>query len=124
MDVQAVRSTYCDIHRGSWSNAQAREYLRTCNVKSSTVELVIKIADSDKAEGIFNPDNAKPQFWKLVHCFSTFKFPTLTIHGLCHGIIPDIMSIIHQIFKKYRKITSFCLYANHVLDNLACFGLD
>ena len=55
--LQAVRITYCGIHGGSWSKAQAREYLRTCNVKSSTVELVIEIVDIDKAEGIFNPVN-------------------------------------------------------------------
>ena len=51
---------------------------------------MIEIADSDKDEDIFNPDNSEPQFWKLVDCFSTFKFPALTMYGLCHGIIPDI----------------------------------
>ena len=60
--LQAVRSTYCGTYRGSWSNAQAGEYLKTYNVKSSTVELMIEIADSNKAECIFNPDNTEPQF--------------------------------------------------------------
>ena len=46
------------------------------------------------------------------------------MHGLCHGIIPDVMEIIHRIFKKYGKMATFCDYANPILSDLASFRLD
>ena len=122
--IQAVRSTYFGLKNGLWTKGQARDYLKTCNVKCSTVEFVIETAIRDKGEGVCDPSRVEPAFWKLVDCFGSFKFPALPMHGLCHGMIPNVMEIIHRIFKKYGKMATFCDYANPILSDLASFRLD
>ena len=122
--LQAVRGGYFGVRLGNWPKNEAREYLRTCNIKTSMVEYIIESALSDKMNGVVNVEQVEPKFWKQIDCFGKFKFPNLPLHGLCHGIVPDVMSIIHQVFKKYRKMESFCQHSNPILDVVAGFGLD
>ena len=87
--IQAIRSTYFGINKGSWTKAQAREYLKTCNIKSSTVKFVIITAISDKDEGVCDPSCVEPAFCQLVDCFGSFKFTALPMHGFFHDIRDD-----------------------------------
>jgi hypothetical protein len=122
--LQAVRSGYFGVRLGNWPKKTATEYLRTCNIKTSTGEFVIESALNDKKKGVVRVDLVEPEFWKTVDCFGSFKFPLLPLHGLCHGIIPDVMAINHQIFKKYGKMKTFCDFANPILEDVASFGLS
>ena len=122
--LQAVRTGYFGVRVCNWGKAQAEEFLRTCNINYATALKVINKATGDKASGLYAVDDAVPKFWKLVDCFSRFKFPNLPMHGLGHGIIPDLMAMIHQIFTKYGMMTKFYDYANPILDDIAFFRLD
>ena len=46
------------------------------------------------------------------------------MHGLGHGIIPDVMEIVHSVFKRYGKLASFINFANEILSDVASFRLD
>ena len=46
------------------------------------------------------------------------------MHGLGHGMISDVMSIIHQIIKKYRTAEFFCKFANPILADVDLFLLS
>jgi len=46
------------------------------------------------------------------------------MHGLAHGMIPDVMEIVHSVFKKYGKLTAFIKFANPTLNDVAHFQLD
>ncbi len=72
----------------------------------------------------FNAERVEPHLWKWIDCFNSFKLPPLLIRQLCHGMIPDVLSIIHQDFKKYRNMESFCQFANLILEDLASLGLS
>jgi hypothetical protein len=120
----AVRSGYFGVRLGNWGIPKAREYLRTCNINDKTSLTIINGALEDKKKGVINVERVEPLFWKQIDCFSSFKFPLLPLHGLCHGIIPDVMAVCHQIFKRYRKMDSFCNYANPFLEDVASFRLS
>ena len=122
--LKAVRYGYFGVHVGGWSKAVAEEYFKTCNIKTSTGVQVFEQAKLDKSRRIYNPAGVEPPFWKLIQCFGRFKFPNLPMHGVAHGMIPDVMDIIHQIFSKYGKAASFYNYANTVLGDVATFRLD
>ena len=87
--------------------------MRTCNINTSTVDKVIDKALSDKILGVTNASAVEPKFWKEVDCFSRFKFPNLPLHGLGHGMIPDVMLIVHLIFSKYGKKPSSMSMQTH-----------
>ena len=122
--LQAVRSGYYGVRFGKWSRPKALEFMRTCNINTSTADKVIDKALRDKILGDTNASAVEPNFWKEVDCFSTFKFPNLPLHGLGHGMIPDVMLIVHLIFSKYGKRTKFYEYANSVIEDIASFRLD
>ena len=122
--LQAVQSGYFGVWLGNWGKPEARQYLRTCNINTKTAESILEKALADKSEGVVDPESVEPHFWKQIDCFSKHNFPLLPLHGLCHGMIPDVMSINHQIFKKYRKIESFCKFAKPILEDIASLGLS
>ena len=46
------------------------------------------------------------------------------MHGMAHGIIPDVMEMTHQIFDKYCNRKSFYDYANPIMEDIVGFWLD
>ena len=46
------------------------------------------------------------------------------MHGLTHGIIPDVMVVLHTILLHHKKLTTFNDFANPIMDDVASFGLD
>ena len=79
---------------------------------------------SIRKNGVVDASKAEPLFWKQIDCFGSFKFSNLPLHGLCHEMILDVMSIIHQVFKKYKNMASFIEYANQILETVCAFRLD
>ena len=46
------------------------------------------------------------------------------MHGLVHGIIPDVMDILHSILSHHKKLTAFNDFENLIMHDVASFGLD
>ncbi len=46
------------------------------------------------------------------------------MHGLAHGIIPDVMDILHTILSHHKKYAAFIAFANPILYDVASFRLD
>lgn len=122
--LRVVTTRYFGVNVGNWPVTQAREHFRTCNLKTSKAEEIINAALLDHKNVVVDASKAEPFFWKQIDCLGSFKFPNLPLHGLCHGTIRDVMSIIHQVFKKYKKMASFIEYANQILEMVRAFGLD
>ena len=122
--LQAVQSGYFGVRIGNWGKPAARQYLRTCNINTKTAESIIESALEDKLKAVLEPERVEPLLWKQINCFTRFKFPLLPLHGLCHGVVPDVMSINHHVFKKYKKMGSFCQSVNPILKDLESFGLS
>ena len=55
---------------------------------------------------------------------SKSKFLDVPFHGLGHGIITDIMFLVHQIFADHNKMISFVNLANIIFDDIRTFRLD
>ena len=122
--IEVVTHGYNELRNGNWSKAELREYLKTCNVKGSRVEIVVQMATDDKKTGAYNPLACVPKLWVLMSCFDRYKLPDVPLHGIGHGMIPDVMNIANQILSHYGKLTSFCKYANTILDDIGSFRLD
>jgi len=46
------------------------------------------------------------------------------MHALAHGIIPDVMDILHTILSHHKKYAAFIAFANPILYDVASFRLD
>jgi hypothetical protein len=131
--MQTIRCGYYGVRLGGWKLATIREYLKTCNIKQKTADEVYDQATEDKnAAGetveqeqlISDAKKAVPAFFEKVNCWESFRFPNLPMHGLGHGMIPDVMEIVHSVFKKYGKMTEFIKFANNTLTDVASLRLD
>ena len=134
--VQAIRSGYYGVRLGKWTKQNLEEYFRTCNIKTSTAhqihEKAIEHKESDKdsnkrpthASLVASASDTVPRILRTVNCWERFRFPNVPMHGLGHGIIPDVMDIVHSVFKKYGKLASFIHFANATLSDVASFRLD
>jgi len=131
---QAVRCGYYGVRLGNWTKAVLDEYFRTCNIKTSVVNDVFERAERDKKEQSGKPISqeslmadaiaAVPGILSFSDIFARFRFPNLPMHGLGHGMIPDVMDIVHSVFKKFLKLTAFIEFANPILIDIASFKLD
>lgn len=121
----ALTKAYNARQSGVWAKKDIFSFLRTCNVKADRIEIVDKIAEEDKKKNqISDPSTYEPKVWSLVDCFARFRLPNMPMHGLAHGIIPDVMDIIHKILAHYKKFTAFVNFANETLEQIVPFRLD
>jgi hypothetical protein len=123
--VDVLKKAYHARQQGIWSKPNLAELLRTCNVGGGRVAIVDQIAEEDCKEGrVSAPERYLPKIWSLFDCFDRYRLPDLPMHGIGHGIVPDVMDIVHQIFIHHRKLTAFTEFANETLSDIAIFRLD
>ena len=123
--MKAVNSAYKARRNNTWSKVMLESYLKSCNVKGSRIDHIERIAVEDrKNDRISDPKEYQPEFWSLLDCFARFRLPDLPMHGVAHGIIPDVMVILHTILSHHKKLTAFIDFANPILHDVASFGLD
>ena len=122
--LKAGRHAYTNMQKGHWKKANLLEFGKVCNIKGSKVEFIGIKAQEDRVNDIFDPSSIDHKAWSLVDCFERFKFPDVPLHGLGHGMIPDVMYIVQQIFSHHNKYTSFVRYGNTILEDISSFRLD
>ena len=123
--MKALNSAYNARRSNAWSKANLEAYLKSCNVKGSRIDHIERIAVEDRINGrISDPKEYQPEIWSLLDCFARFRLPDLPMHGLAHGIIPDVMDILHTILSHHKKFTAFVAFANPILHDVASFRLD
>ena len=124
--MKALKTAYNGMRNQRWSKKTTEAYLQSCNVGGATVDKVTEVAKADlKNKTQSKPEKYTPKFWTLVDCFSRFRLPDLPMHGLAHGIIPDVMDVIHTILKNFKKGGHFCAFANRTtMEDVASFRLD
>ena len=118
-----VKVAYTGVVLGQWTSANFKEYLTTCNISGALVDSLYKQAETDREECRYNPKSVEQDIWNLFDCFG-FLFPNLPMHGLCHGMIPDVLDIVLRIFGKYKKGGDFIKYANMILSEISKLGLS
>ena len=116
---------YHSLRTGRWTKNQFTAYLRSCNISGITAgDVEQKAYDDREQERCTDPDGFIPQIWSLLECFDRFRFPDLPMHALAHGIVPDVMDIVHSILIHYKKYTAFINFANPILEEITSFRLD
>ena len=123
--IKALKTAYNGRRHGRWNKETTRAYLQSCNVGPPTFERVVNLASEDltnKEES--EPEDYVPPLWSLVDCFSRFRLPDLPMHGLAHGIIPDVMDIIDTVLKCYSLGVSYYKFGNKTMEDVASFRLD
>ena len=121
---KVVRHAYRKVFKKRWSKANTQDYLRRCNVGGKKAEAVFSMAEDDRIENEFNPASVEHKAWSLVDCFGKFKFPDVPLHGIGHGMVPDVMYIVQQIFSHHNKYQAFVRYSNVILDDCASLRLE
>ena len=120
-----VRRAYNGMRNQRWSKKTTEAYLQSCNVGGAVVDRVTQLAKDDLNDKTQSePSEYEPKFWCQMDCFERFRLPDLPMHALAHGIIPDVMEIVHSILTHYKKYSEFINFANKTLDDVASFGLD
>ena len=122
---EALEITYKAVQSGAWSSPVAHRFLMTCNVITSLVDSVVKLALEDKIHGRMSvKDKYVPKIWSHPGLYDKFKLPDLPMHALAHGMITDTMNIFHQILSRHNKFQAFLRFANPVLNTVASMRLD
>ena len=121
---KVVRYAYSNVFKKRWSKATTEDYLRRCNVGGKKAGTVFSMAEDDRIENEFNPASVEHKAWSLVDCFGKYKFPDVPLHGIGHGMVPDVMYIVQQIFSHHNKYQAFVRYSNDILDDCASLRLE
>lgn len=122
---EALEITYMAMHSGAWSSPAAHKFLKTCNVITSLVDSVVKLALKDRKEKrVSGKKQYVPNIWSLPGLYDKFKLLDLPMHALAHRMITDTMNIFHQILSRYNKFQAFLRFANPVLKAVASMRLD
>ena len=123
---KVARRAYYGMRNQRWSKTSTEAYLQSCNVGGAVIDRITAQAKYDllnKRQS--KPSKYEPKVWALMDdCFERFRLPDLPMHALAHGIIPDVMGIVHSILTHYKKYTEFINFANETLNDVASFRLD
>ena len=122
---QSVASGYFGVRVGKWSKESAKAFFQSCNIKGSTSDMVIEKALQDCKSDKINPSSVQPKCLSLINCFGvTGKFPVLPMHGIGHGMIPDVLDIVMMVFAKYKKKQKFYNFANPIINEVGYLRLS
>jgi len=123
--TKVVTHAYKRVFKKRWTKATTKDFLRRCNVGGKQAETVFSRAEDDRIEDDFNPLSVQHGVWDLVDdCFGSYKFPDVPMHGILHGMVPDVMYIVQQIFSHHNKYQLFVRYSNTILDDCASLRLE
>ena len=123
--IDALKKAYNARRRGFWTKPQLEQFFRACNVNAKRANIVNEMAEEDqKKNQASTPEKYLPKIWSLFDCFARYRLPDLPMHGLGHGIVPDVMDIVHKIFTNHRKLTHFIEFANGFLGDILSLRLD
>ena len=83
------------------------------------------MADS-RADKTPDCDDLIPFVWTMIPDIFGIrcKLPEMPMHGLAHGIIPDVMNVLHRILAHFNKFTAFVKFANPIIEIVAKMRLD
>ena len=125
--TQCAKFAYSLVHRKVWKPKEASEFLRSCNIKTSlAVEIVDKALADSLAGTTPGCDELIPFVWTMSPDIfgKRLKLPEMPMHGLAHGIIPDVMNVLHRILAHFNKFTEFVKFANPIIEIVATMRLD
>jgi hypothetical protein len=123
--IDALKKAYSARLKGIWTKPELEQFFRTCNVNEKRASIVNAMAEDDRKKNQESaPEKYLPKIWSRFDCFARYRLPDLPMHGLGHGIVPDVMNIVHQIFKHHGKLTNFIQFANGFLGGIVSFRLD
>ena len=121
--IAVCKYAYLALRGGHWTKPNVEQFLRTCNVRQSRIKIIIEQAIADKKKGtVSKPEVYCPQIWFCGDIYQ--KLPDLPMHAVAHGMIPDVLDAISQIFANWQRLTDFHRSANEVMSTIAAFGLD
>jgi len=122
--LKCVRCAYFGVRCCKWPKSKVDGYLRTCNIKEAVSHYVWKKANDDKLAGVIDAKSAEPTFLTLNDCFARFRYPDLPMHALAHGIGPDVLQLVLNIFSHFHKKTAFFDYANPMVGQIISLRLE
>ena len=123
--IKGIKFAYIEVFEGSWGKANIEEYMKTMNIKTSTMKSVYDAALYDRENNIPpNPSKVVPKLWELWDLFRAGRLPDTPMHQIGHGIGPDIMIVFHQILSHYGKMTQFYKWANKYVADIGSWRLD
>ena len=124
--IAACKYAYDARRLGHWSMENVRQYLKTCNIRQECIEALLQMADIDKkTQTIRDHGEYVPKIWLYyANLWANYMLADLPMHAIAHGIIPDCITAIHQIFANWKRFTSFVNYVNPIIEILQSYGLS
>ena len=124
--IAACKYAYDARRLGLWSMENVRQYLKTCNIRQECIEALLQMADIDKKmQTIRDHSEYVPKIWLYyANLWANYMLADLPMHAIAHGMIPDCITAIHQIFANWKRFTSFVNYVNPIIEILQSYGLS
>lgn len=117
------------IHRSTtsgkrWLSGEATAYLRTFSINTVVRKMVwAKAKEHNKGSQLAAEElPLAPYIWNCG--LSSSVFVASIMHQLFHGVIPDIMEVLHSFMTEHNLLTKFEEHANVYLKEISDMRLD
>ena len=106
-----------------WRQYNLKPYLRSMAISNGIIKDVWASAKQKNRYPNLNPLPFMPYLWTIGHLLPMERFINSPMHLLFHGVITDVMALIHKYMKDRSLLSKFETFANEYLLEIESFRL-
>ena len=107
-----------------WLKQQIEPYLKSMGMNQKVINGLWKSVVHKRKNPNADTLPFVPYLWKVQHVLPMEKFINSPMHLLFHGVVDDVMKLVHKFMSKYNKLETFERFVNEYLLEIEMFRLD
>ena len=111
-----------DNQKIRWGKAEMAAYLRTMAINESVQEAVWKSARAKLNHPLSATIPYIPALWET--CILMERFLNSPMHLLFHGLVKNVMELLHKFMIKLGRLATFERFVNRYLSEIESYRLD
>lgn len=107
-----------------WRRQNINPYLKSMGMGGKVIDAVWESAKHKNKYPNTATINFMPYLWTIGDVLPMERFINSPMHLLFHGVVDDVMKLVHKFMAKYKKLETFERFVNVHLLEIEMFRLD
>ena len=121
--LYAFHNSTVGDRRARWNKTNIETYLKSMAIKQKAIETLWRSVIHQRSNPNSDTLQFVPYLWNIEHVLPMERFINSPMHLLFHGIVDDVMKLVHRFMSKYKKLETFERFVNVHLLKIETFRL-
>lgn len=106
-----------------WKKFHITAYLKSMGMNNRVIECLWTAVKQKRRNPTSEPIPFVPFLWTIEHILPMAKFINSPMHLIFHGVVDDVMALVHKFMSSLDKLTTFEKFVNKYMLEIESFRL-